>query len=63
MRVELVCPAAGDSARLRSLALATLAGLPPRDVEISVKDDTVRLSFLARLLPAPEPPPAAPDDG
>ncbi len=42
MRVELVCPAAEDSANMRSLALATLAALTPEDVEISLCDDMVR---------------------
>ena len=42
MRVELVCPASEDSVHLRSLALATLAGLTPDDVELSVRDDIVR---------------------
>jgi len=42
MRVELVCPASEDSVHLKSLALATLAGLTPDDVELSVRDDIVR---------------------
>src|SRR5512136_496688 len=42
MRIELVCPAAEDSAHLRSLAVATLASLTPEDVELSLKDDIVR---------------------
>jgi radical SAM superfamily enzyme YgiQ (UPF0313 family) len=42
MRVELVCPAAEDSAHLRSLAMATLAALTPDDVELSLRDDIVR---------------------
>jgi radical SAM superfamily enzyme YgiQ (UPF0313 family) len=42
MRVELVCPAAEDSAHLRSLAIATLAALTPDDVELSLLDDIVR---------------------
>ncbi len=42
MRIELVCPAAEDSIRLRSLSLATLAGLTPDDVELSLLDDTVK---------------------
>ncbi len=42
MRIELVCPAAEDSARLKSLALATVAGLTPDDVEVSLRDDTVK---------------------
>jgi radical SAM superfamily enzyme YgiQ (UPF0313 family) len=37
-----VCPAAEDSVRLRSLALATLAGLTPDEVELSLLDDTVK---------------------
>jgi radical SAM superfamily enzyme YgiQ (UPF0313 family) len=41
MRVELVCPAAEDSAHLRSLAVATLARLTPDDVELSLRDDIV----------------------
>lgn len=47
MRVQLVCPAAEDSAHLKNLALATLAALTPDDVELSVCDDT-----LKRLDPA-----------
>jgi radical SAM superfamily enzyme YgiQ (UPF0313 family) len=42
MRVELVCPAAEDSAPLRSLAIATLAALTPEDVELSLRDDIVK---------------------
>jgi radical SAM superfamily enzyme YgiQ (UPF0313 family) len=42
MRIELVCPTAEDSARLRSLALATVAALTPEDVELSLRDDTVK---------------------
>jgi radical SAM superfamily enzyme YgiQ (UPF0313 family) len=42
MHIELVSPAAEDSARLRSLALATLAGLTPDDVELSLRDDIVK---------------------
>ena len=42
MRVELVCPAAEDSACLRSLAVATLAALTPDDVHLSLRDDIVR---------------------
>ncbi len=42
MRVELVCPAAEDSAPVRNLALATLAALTPDGVELSLKDDTVK---------------------
>ena len=41
MRIELVCPAAEDSAHLRSLAVATLASLTPDDVELSLRDDIV----------------------
>ena len=41
MKIELVCPAAEDSAHMRSLAMAILAGLTPRDVELSFKDDIV----------------------
>jgi radical SAM superfamily enzyme YgiQ (UPF0313 family) len=47
MRIELVCPAAEDSANVRNLALATLAALTPDDVELSLRDDT-----LKRLDPA-----------
>jgi radical SAM superfamily enzyme YgiQ (UPF0313 family) len=47
MRVQLVCPAAEDSANVRSLAVATLAALTPDDVELSLCDDT-----LKRLDPA-----------
>lgn len=43
MRVELVCPAAEDSAPImRRLAIATLAALTPDDVELSLRDGTVR---------------------
>jgi len=42
MRVELVCPAAEDSAYVRSLAVATLAALTPDDVHLSLRDDIVR---------------------
>lgn len=42
MRIELVCPAAEDSIRLRNLALSTVAGLSPDDVELSLLDDTVK---------------------
>ena len=42
MRVQLVCPAAEDSAHLKNLALATLAALTPDDVELSVCDDTLK---------------------
>ena len=47
MRIELVCPAAEDSANVRNLALATLAALTPADVALSLRDDT-----LKRLDPA-----------
>jgi radical SAM superfamily enzyme YgiQ (UPF0313 family) len=42
MRIELVCPAAEDSVRLQNLALSTLAALTPADVEVSLRDDTVK---------------------
>ena len=42
MRIDLVCPAAEDSANVRNLALATLAALTPADVTLSLRDDTVR---------------------
>lgn len=42
MKVELVCPAAEDSAFLRSRAMATLAGLTPPDVQLTLRDDIVR---------------------
>jgi radical SAM superfamily enzyme YgiQ (UPF0313 family) len=42
MRVDLVCPAAEDSAQLRSLAIAVLAGLTPAGVDLSLKDDIIR---------------------
>jgi radical SAM superfamily enzyme YgiQ (UPF0313 family) len=42
MRIELVCPAAEDSANVRNLALATLAALTPDDVQVSLRDDTVK---------------------
>ena len=41
MKIELVCPAAEDSAHVRSLAMAILAGLTPPDVELSFKDDII----------------------
>ncbi len=47
MRIDLVCPAAEDSANVRNLALATLAALTPPDVALSLRDDT-----LERLDPA-----------
>jgi radical SAM superfamily enzyme YgiQ (UPF0313 family) len=47
MRIDLVCPAAEDSANVRNLALATLAALTPADVTLSLRDDT-----LKRLDPA-----------
>jgi radical SAM superfamily enzyme YgiQ (UPF0313 family) len=46
LRVELVCPAAEDSAPLRSLAMALLAGLTPPGITLSFKDD-----ILQRLNP------------
>jgi len=42
MRIDLVCPAAEDSANVRNLALATLAALTPADVTLSLRDDTVK---------------------
>jgi radical SAM superfamily enzyme YgiQ (UPF0313 family) len=42
MRVELVCPAAEDSAHVKNLALATLAALTPGDVELTMRDDTLK---------------------
>jgi len=42
MRIDLVCPAAEDSANVRNLALATLAALTPADVTLSLRDDTTR---------------------
>lgn len=42
MKIELVCPAAEDTAFLKSLAVAILAGLTPADVALSLKDDIVR---------------------
>lgn len=42
MRVELVCPAAEDSAFLRSSAMAVLAGLTPPDVQVSLRDDIIK---------------------
>lgn len=47
LRIELVVPAAEDSARLRSLAMSILAGLTPRRHQLQVRDDTLR-----RLEPA-----------
>jgi radical SAM superfamily enzyme YgiQ (UPF0313 family) len=47
LRIELVCPAAEDSAHVRNLALATLAALTPDDVDLTLVDDT-----LSRLDPA-----------
>lgn len=42
MRIELVCPAAEDSAFLRSRAVAILAARTPPEVDLSLKDDIVR---------------------
>ncbi len=42
MKVELVCPAAEDSAFLRSRAMATLAGLTPPGVRLTLRDDIIR---------------------
>jgi radical SAM superfamily enzyme YgiQ (UPF0313 family) len=42
MRIDLVCPAAEDSANVRNLALATLAALTPAGVTLSLRDDTTR---------------------
>lgn len=42
MRIELVSPAAEDSARLTPLALATLAALIPPEVEVGFSDDQIR---------------------
>lgn len=42
MKIELVCPAAEDSAFLRSRAVAVLAGLTPPDVQLSLRDDIIR---------------------
>lgn len=41
MKVELVSAASEDSARLTPLALATLAGLTPPDVEVGFFDDQI----------------------
>jgi radical SAM superfamily enzyme YgiQ (UPF0313 family) len=42
VKIELVVPAAEDSARLRSLAMAILAGLTPPGHALQLRDDTVR---------------------
>ncbi|MDH7500550.1 MAG: radical SAM protein [candidate division NC10 bacterium] len=42
MRIELISPAAEDSARLTPLALATLAALTPPWVEVTFSDDQIR---------------------
>jgi len=42
MRVELVSPAAEESARLTPLALATLAALTPPDMDVGFSDDQIR---------------------
>jgi radical SAM superfamily enzyme YgiQ (UPF0313 family) len=42
MKVELVCPAAEDSAFLRSRAMATLAGLTPPGIRLTLRDDIIR---------------------
>lgn len=39
MKIEFVCPAAEDSAFLKSLAVATLTRLTPSEIELSIKDD------------------------
>jgi hypothetical protein len=41
MRIELVSPAAEDSARLTPLALAMLAALTPPDIEVGFSDDQI----------------------
>jgi radical SAM superfamily enzyme YgiQ (UPF0313 family) len=41
MKIELVSPAAEDSARLTPLALAMLAALTPPDVEVGFSDDQI----------------------
>jgi radical SAM superfamily enzyme YgiQ (UPF0313 family) len=42
MKVEFVCPAAEDSAFLKSRSVAILAALTPADVRVSLKDDIVK---------------------
>ncbi len=42
MKIELISPAAEDSARLTPLALATLAALTPPQIEVSFSDDQIR---------------------
>ena len=42
MKIELISPAAEDSARLTPLALATLAALTPPEIEVSFSDDQIR---------------------
>jgi len=42
MKIELVSPAAEDSARLTPLALATVAALTPPHMEVSFSDDHMR---------------------
>src|SRR5512139_1408986 len=46
MRIELVSPSAGDSARLTPLALATLAALIPPDIEVGFSYAHTRLVDL-----------------
>jgi radical SAM superfamily enzyme YgiQ (UPF0313 family) len=41
MKIELISPAAEDSARLTPLALATLAALTPPQMEVSFSDDQI----------------------
>ena len=42
MKIELVCPAAEDSAFLRSRAMAILAARTPPDVGLALRDDILR---------------------
>jgi hypothetical protein len=46
MKIELISPAAEDSARLTPLALATLAALTPPEIEVSFSDDQIRPILL-----------------
>jgi hypothetical protein len=41
MKIQLISPAAEDSARLTPLALATLAALTPLQIEVSFSDDQI----------------------
>jgi radical SAM superfamily enzyme YgiQ (UPF0313 family) len=51
MRIELVSPAAEESARLTPLALATIAALTPQDIEVGFSDDQIRSLDLKKGFP------------